>query len=206
MKEFSQTEIVQSLKDDSIHMLIIGGIFTVNVETIKQELEEDNRKELALRIKSTLNEIGYKTLESANIFEENGNLSNLGMAHVYSYLQTSGVKEIKIKTTKRQEVNPKDEIYTIIFSSLSKFKLTEIKQLFDEKSEKILTVYIVQGMSNQEIKKVLELEIITINNNITDLGWDAIKKYIESQSLHAETNQKREAQNTLQKRWWEFWK
>ena len=208
MKEFGQTEIVQSLKDDSIHMLIIGGIFTENIETIKQELENDNRKGLAIRIKSRLNDKGYNTLESANIFEENGNLSDLGMAHVYSYLQTNGVEGIKIKpkTKNSQEENPDDEISAIIFLSLSKFKLTEIRQLFDEKKEKILSFYIVQGMSDLGIKKVLELGIITIDNHITDLGWNAIKKYIEIQSLHAETNSKQEVQNTLQKKWWEFWK
>lgn len=226
MKRYTTEEISNSLKDDKIGNLIHSAIFiqmTSNKENFIKEFENINRVYISEQILSTFIDEAIYDLKKTEIIDENKIITDLGLAHInLSFNATQTEYDInKFRTNLQKEHLRGDETKAIIYLSLSKYNIEEIISLYKEKKEKILNGYIAMGMSDVGIQKLLEYEIITKENKLTDFGWASIAEYIALQSKQKKENQdenilKEETSETKekiksvkiinQKKWWEFWK
>lgn len=222
MKRFTQEEILNSLKNDKNGDLIGSSVFiqlTTNKENFIREFENINRVYISEQILSTLIDEALIELKSTKIIDKNNILTDLGLAHInFSLNATQTEYDInKFRSNLQKEHLKLDETKAIIYLSLSKYNINEINSLFKEKKEKILIGYITIGMSDAGIQKLLEYEIVTKENKLTDFGWDSISDYIDLQKKQTTEKQSEEkisevkkenkkAEIKNQKKWWEFWK
>lgn len=108
MKEFTHEEIIDSLKDDTVHLPIMSCLFLDDIQELKSELNDQKRDLLAQRIKSKLVPDAIKDLQQKNIFEENGELSNLGLAHIHLFLKENAlVKEKEDASENENKISKK---------------------------------------------------------------------------------------------------
>ena len=222
MKRFTQEEILNSLKNDKNGDLIGSSVFiqlTTNKENFIREFENINRVYISEQILSTLIDEALIDLKSTKIIDENNILTDLGLAHInFSLNATQTEYDInKFRSNLQKEHLKIDETKAIIYLSLSKYNIEEINSLFKEKKEKILIGYIAIGMSDAGIQKLLEYEIVTKENKLTDFGWASISDYIDLQKkqktekqseekISEVKNENKKAEIKNQKKCWEFWK
>lgn len=213
MKKFSQQEIIESLKNDDLYFLITSGLVIENLDNIKELVINNERKLLAEKIKSKLIASAISNLEKQNVFEDNGDLSDIGHAHIVSMLMSLekiSKEEIQQIANQKNSNTESDiqETYAIIALSLSKIDFQEVENSFNNKYEKNLIYFILKELNRDGIKRAIELNIISTNNTLTDNGWEAIKWFVEKTKNNSkETSEKiiiTEKQKT--KKWFEFWK
>jgi len=92
--------------------------------------------------------------------------------------------------------------------SLSNYDLAEIKQLYKERKDKILTFYLAKHLTDAGIQRLLDYNIITLNNFLTENGWAQIRQYIDVQEKPKSPSP--EVMNDQPKdpdarKWWKLW-
>lgn len=213
MKKFSQQEIIESLKNDELYFSITGGLVIENLDNIKDLVINNERKILAEKIKGKLIASAVANLEAQNVFEINGDLSDIGHAHIVSMLmnfEKISKEEIQQMAQQKNSISENDiqETFSIIALSLSKIDFETVENSFKNRDEKNLIYFIIKDLNRDGIKRAIELEIISAHNTLTDKGWNAIKWFIEK----TKNNQKEESEKITipekqnSKKWFEFWK
>jgi hypothetical protein len=213
MKQFSQQQILESLKNDELYFSITGGLVIENLDDIKDLVINNERKILAEKIKSKLITSAIEKLETQNVFEINGDLSDIGHAHIVSMLMNFGKiskEEIQQIAKQKNSSNENDiqETYAIIALSLSKIDFETVENSFNNRYEKNLIYFILKELNRDGIKRAIELEIISTQNTLTERGWDVIKWFVEKtkNNLKEESEKNPISEKPKSKKWFEFWK
>jgi hypothetical protein len=205
MKPFTNEEVVESLRDDLLHGTVTSCLFLESIDQIKDHLKEQKRLELADLIKSKLIPRAVDDLTKKNIFDTDGGLTYLGLAHVALFVKEHNIiTKMNDPELAAQEKTSTDEIKAMVALSLSKFSIEEIIECYNARKHKILTYYLTKNLNDDGLKKILEYDLISRDNLITEKGWFVIKWYID---LHKNPVKKSETEaKATQSKWWEFWK
>ena len=210
MKSFTNEEIIGSLKDNLLGGIITSCLFMDDIEQIKSDLENRKRLELAGQIKSKLLPRAIEDLTKKDIFDTDGGLTVLGLAHVTLFIKMRDKVNASAETSDKNEAdseekNNTDEIKALVALSLSKFSIDEIVELYNTRKHKVLTYYLIKELNNQGISKILEHNLISKDNFITEKGWFAIKWYIDVTKNLEPAKSETEERTASKKKWWEFW-
>jgi hypothetical protein len=182
-----------------------------DIQQIKNDLENRKRLELADQIKSKILPKSIEDLTKKNIFDTDGGLTNLGLAHVALFVKAMDKVNAPEEISDQKELDNEnqrnaDEVKAMVALSFSKFSIDEIIQLYNSRSHKILTYYLTKELNSQGLGKILEHNLISKENLITEKGWLVIKWYIDVSKTLESTKSETEESNASKNKWWEFWK
>jgi hypothetical protein len=117
------------------------------------------------------------------------------------------INQLKQKFEKENEKDIEDEMNAMIYVSLSRFKLSEMKKHFENKNNRLLVLFLTADMMQSGIDLFNKTNIINpINNEITEFGWERINFYLEKQTEITSKNIVEKEIETSERKWWEFWK
>lgn len=107
-------------------------------------------------------------------------------------------------SVEKEETNNEDEAKAIIYLSLSKYDLNELKNFYEFKNEKVLIEGITRNLSKLGFYKLFELNILNkTDSKLTNYGWQLIEDFLNKQI----EIKKKEIENQANKpklKWWQF--